>query len=241
MKLYLFGTVILLSMLAIAAFAFRRSPSQQRVVILLGPPGSGKGTQAVRISKELGIPHIATGDMFRENISKNTELGKRAKSYIDAGKLSPDELVLDMLFERISRPDAANGYLLDGFPRTIPQAEALDKVISKDASLTAINLRVSDESVIKRIAGRLTCKGCGKIYNKYMSNPQKENVCDTCSGELYQRSDDAEEVVKERLKVYNAQTAPLIQYYDKKKVLYTIDGEQNPDTVFKEAMEILKS
>lgn len=212
----------------------------RKIVILLGPPGSGKGTQAVRLSKELGIPHISTGDLFRDNLSRNTALGQKAKSYMESGKLVPDEVVLEMLFDRVSRPDCQKGYLLDGFPRTIPQAEALDKQLSKSDQIIALDLKVKDELIVKRISGRLTCKAGGHIQNKYFSAPKKEGVCDTCQGELVQRADDSAEVVQERLRVYHEQTEPLISYYQKKGVLKQVNGENDPETVYKDLMQNLK-
>lgn len=210
-----------------------------KVVILLGPPGSGKGTQAVRLTKELGIPHISTGDLFRENISKNTELGSRAKTYMEAGKLVPDELVLDMLFDRVSRPDSVNGYLLDGFPRTVPQAEALAKHLDPKTELIVLELDVPDEVIIKRAEGRLTCKSCGAIYNRYYTPPAKEGVCDKCGGELFQRPDDKLEVVQERLRVYHDQTQPLVDFYSKKGLLKRVDGTKSPDEVYKALQQSL--
>lgn len=239
MKLLFVGLCLFISSLGIFAYAFEPSTPVRTVVILLGPPGSGKGTQAMRISKALGVPHISTGDLFRENISKNTELGKKARVYTDAGKLVPDELVLEMLFDRVARPDCAKGYLLDGFPRTIPQAEALDKQLSKNDKLVVLNLEVSDELIVKRIEGRLSCKQCGTIYNRYFSPSTVEGKCDKCSGELCQRSDDNEKVVKERLRVYHEQTEPLVDYYSKKKVLISVNGENSPDVVFKDLMKSL--
>lgn len=206
----------------------------QRVIILLGPPGSGKGTQAVRLSKEQGIPHISTGDLFRENISQGTELGQRAKSYIDAGKLVPDSVVLDMLFDRVSRPDCAHGYLLDGFPRTLPQAEAFQKHLPSGTKLIVLDLEVPDEMIVKRIAGRLTCSQCGNIQNRFVSPPKQEGICDKCGGAFTQRPDDKPEVVQERLRVYHEQTAPLIGYYQKQGVLFTVDGTKSPDEVYAE-------
>ena len=206
--------------------------SQVKVVILLGPPGSGKGTQAVRLTKELGIPHISTGDLFRENISKDTELGKRAKTFMNAGKLVPDEVVLDMLFDRVSRPDCAKGYLLDGFPRTLPQAAALEKHLPANTNLIVLDLEVPDEIIVKRAEGRLTCKSCGSVYNRYFTPPAKEGVCGKCGGELFQRPDDKAEVVQERLRVYHEQTQPLVEYYSKKGVLKRVDGTQSPDAVY---------
>lgn len=184
------------------------------VIILLGAPGSGKGTQATQITKKLGIPHISTGDLFRENISKNTPLGRQAKEYMNAGKLVPDQLVLDMLSDRIAKPDCAEGYLLDGFPRTIPQAEAFDKILDKNFKFTVISLEVSDEVIMKRIEGRRQQSG-------------------------EERPDDKAEVVKERLKVFHDQTEPLIQYYDKRHQLIKIDGEQSPDKVFDQIMKVV--
>ena len=211
----------------------------QKVVILLGPPGSGKGTQAVRLTKELNIPHISTGDLFRENISKNTDLGKRAKEYTNAGKLVPDELVLDMLFDRVKRPDCAKGYLLDGFPRTLPQAEAFGKFLPSTADLIVLNLDVPDDLIVKRIEGRLTCKQCGNIHNRYFSPPQKDNMCDKCGGPLEQRADDNAQVVVERLRNYHSQTKPLIEYYTKMGVLSTVDGTKSPDEVYQALLDKL--
>jgi len=211
-----------------------------RIVILLGPPGSGKGTQAVRLTKELSIPHISTGDLFRENISKNTDLGQRAKGFMDAGKLVPDELVLEMLFDRVSRPDCTNGYLLDGFPRTLPQAEAFEKQLKPGTELVVLDLEVPDEVIVKRAEGRLTCKSCASIYNRYFSPPKEEGICDKCKGELIQRSDDKAEVVQERLRTYHNQTKPLVEYYSKKGVLHRFDGTQQPTEVFNQIMTVLK-
>lgn len=242
MKMLLFiGLCLFVTSLGAIVLAqeFRSSPSR-RIVILMGPPGSGKGTQAVRLSKELGIPHISTGDLFRENVGKSTDLGKKAKTYMDAGKLVPDELVLEMLFDRVSRSDASKGYLLDGFPRTIPQAEALNRHLSSNDHVTVINLDVADELIIKRIGGRFSCKQCGTIYNKYFSPSTKEGICDKCAGELQQRPDDTVEVAQERLKVYHAQTQPLIAYYTQKGILHNIDGTQTPDEVFKHLQKALQ-
>ncbi|ADI38607.1 adenylate kinase [Waddlia chondrophila] len=200
--------------------------NEQHVVILLGPPGSGKGTQAKRVTQELNIPHISTGDILRENIKSETELGRRAKEFMNAGRLVPDALVLDMLFERVLRKDCKPGYLLDGFPRTIPQAESLDQFLESKVHLVAINLAVSDEIIVKRISGRLSCTVCGHVRNRFLSPPKLEGICDLCGGELIQRPDDRSEVVKERLLVYAKQTAPLIDYYERKGILHTIDGEQ---------------
>lgn len=210
------------------------------VIILLGPPGSGKGTQALLLSKELKLPHISTGDLFRDNISRNTPLGQKAKAHLDAGKLCPDDLVIDMLFDRVSQPDCAQGYLLDGFPRTIPQSEALDKHLKANTRVIALNLLVRDESIVKRIEGRLTCRNCGSVYNLHFSPPTKKGICDKCGGELYQRTDDSAAVVQERLKVYHKQTAPLVEYYTKKKVLINVNGDASPEIVFQNLRSALQ-
>lgn len=202
------------------------------VPILLGPPGSGKGTQAKKLSTEFHLPHISTGDLFREHIANDTPLGKKVKEYLNAGKLGPDELVLDMLFERVSKPDCSKGFLLDGFPRTLNQAEALDKAFGNKAKFIALCLDVPDEVIVQRASGRFICKQCGTIYNKELAPPKKPGICDKCGGEVYQRPDDSTKVVQERLKVYHALTAPLIQYYENKKVLTHINGNQSPDIVF---------
>lgn len=241
MKMLLLGLCLFAVSIGAVLFAHdAHTGPHQRVVILLGPPGSGKGTQAVRLTKELGIPHISTGDLFRENISKNTELGKRAKEYTNAGKLVPDELVLDMLFDRVSRPDCAKGYLLDGFPRTLPQAEAFGKFLPAFAELTVLNLEVPDDIIVKRAEGRLTCKQCGNVFNRYFSPPLKQGVCDKCNGELIQRPDDKAEVVQERLRVYHSQTKPLIEYYTKKSALFSVDGTKSPDEVFQSLLQKLQ-
>lgn len=237
MEFLSFGFTILISAIAMTVFAVVPKSSLPTVVILLGPPGSGKGTQAVRLSQKLGIPHISTGDLFRENISKGTDLGKKAKSFMDAGKLVTDEIVLDMLFERVKQPDCHSGYLLDGFPRTIPQAEALDLKLAGQANIIVLNLNVADDSIIKRIEGRLTCNRCGNIHNKYYSPPLKEGVCDKCGGVLTQRSDDKEDVVKERLRVYHEQTEPLVDYYTKKRILANVNGENGPEVVSSELFQ----
>lgn len=208
-----------------------------KVIILLGPPGSGKGTQAKRLSIQLKIPHISTGDLFRENLSRETDLGKKAKEFIHAGKLVPDELVIDMLFDRLRRSDCKAGYLLDGFPRTIPQAEVLGRFLKEEGNqLTVLNLTVSDENIIKRISGRLTCSQCGHLHNRYFSPPVQESLCDLCGGALIQRADDRQDVVEERLRVYKAQTEPLIDFYRAQRVLRDINGELEPEVVFSDLL-----
>lgn len=204
------------------------------IIILLGPPGSGKGTQALRLTKELGIPHISTGDLFRENMSQDTPLGRKAKGFINAGKLVPDDLVLDMLFARLSKPDCAKGYLLDGVPRTLPQADSLMKYLPPQAKVSVLNLQIADEAIIQRIAGRLMCRSCTNIHNRYFNPPKKEGVCDKCGGELYQRADDSADVVKERLRVYHEQTKPLVSFFAKAGLLHNVNGEMPPDQVFQD-------
>lgn len=239
MKTLIFGLCLFVTTLGTVVLAQEPSSMEthQQVIILLGPPGSGKGTQAVRMSKQLEIPHISTGDLFRENMSKNTELGQKAKSFINEGKLVPDSLVLDMLFDRVSLPDCKKGYLLDGFPRTLAQAEAFNGQLTPATKLVVFNLDVPDDIIIKRAEGRLTCKDCGAIYNRYFSPPSKEGICDKCGGELFQRSDDKAEVVQERLRVYHEQTKPLIAYYAEKGILQNIDGTKSPDEVFLNLMQ----
>lgn len=239
MKLFLSAIIVFMTSLGAAMHAGDISTTTQNIVILLGPPGSGKGTQAVKLTQELHIPHISTGDLFRDNIKGNTELGIRAKTFMDAGKLVPDEVVLDMLFDRISHPDCEKGFLLDGFPRTIPQAEAFEAyVVKAHARVIAFNLEVPDAVIVERAAGRLTCKSCGNVHNKSFSPPAVEGACDKCGGELIQRTDDKPEVVLERLKVYHEQTKPLIQYYKTKKVLDSFDGTKSPSAIFADLLRV---
>jgi len=201
------------------------------VLILLGPPGAGKGTQAELLCRELSLPHVSTGDLFRENRAQGTELGKRAQEYMDAGRLVPDEVVIDMLFDRVERPDCAGGFLLDGFPRTIPQAEALTARLPADADVRALALEVPEPALIARLTGRMTCRACGNIHHLQFSPPREAGVCDACGGELYQREDDSEAVVANRLRVYREQTAPLVDYYSQLGVLGRIDGDRAPAEV----------
>lgn len=210
------------------------------VVVLLGPPGAGKGTHAGPLSKGLGIPHVSTGDLFRENIRAQTPLGNQAKSYIDKGHLVPDELVLDMLFSRVERSDCKEGYILDGFPRTLAQAKALDQRLKLKAHVVVLNFYLPDAVIIERITGRVVCKDCAKPYHKKFDPPKNESVCDICSGQLIQRGDDNEEIVRKRLEVYRAQTEPLIQYYAKQKdVLREIDSEKEKAQVFRDVLEAI--
>lgn len=204
------------------------------VVILLGPPGAGKGTQAARLSSARGIAHIATGDLFRENLKHGTELGARAKAYIDAGQLVPDDLVIDMLFDRVAKPDCKAGYLLDGFPRTIAQAEALERRLGVASKPIVLSLRVPETKLIERLTERRTCKQCGHTHHLRFAPPKVEGRCDKCAGELYQRSDDSVEVVQKRLQVYKQQTQPLESFYDQRGLLRVVDGDRSESDVFRE-------
>jgi adenylate kinase len=214
---------------------------RKEVVILLGAPGSGKGTQATELSKALSIPHISTGDLFRYNIKNQTALGLQVKSIMDQGLLVPDQIVLDMLFDRIAQKDCEKGFLLDGFPRTVPQAEALDRQLKQvDHGLIAINLHVEDSVVLDRITGRRSCPSCGKIYHITNSAPQKDGICDICQTTLIQRPDDKTEVVKERLKAYHSQTKPLEEYYRAKNFLSEVDGTQLPEKVLQTLLQLTR-
>ena len=207
-------------------------------IIMLGAPGAGKGTQAKMIADKYGVPHISTGDIFRANIKNGTELGKEAKGYMDKGLLVPDELTVRLLLDRVAQDDCSNGYVLDGFPRTIPQAEVLDSELTKlgDSVDYAVDVDVPDENIIKRLSGRRVCKACGATY--HVDN-HKEATCDTCGGELIQRSDDAPETVANRLRVYHDQTSPLIDFYQAKGVLKSVDGTRGIDDVFADICAIL--
>lgn len=202
--------------------------------VLLGPPGAGKGTQAVRLVEKYEIPHISTGDIFRKNIKEGTELGKKAQEYMNAGALVPDELVVDLVKDRLQQDDCKNGFLLDGFPRTIFQAEKLDEFLSESNQKMdiVINLKVEKDALIKRLTGRRVCKDCGASYHIVNVPPKKEGVCDICGGELIQRKDDNIETVENRINVYEEQTAPLIGYYKEAGSLVDFDGEASLDEVF---------
>ena len=189
--------------------------------IFLGPPGAGKGSLAVKVAEDYKIPHISTGDIFRANIKNQTELGKKVKAIIDSGSLVSDEMTFELVKDRLSQSDCANGYILDGFPRTIPQAEMLSGLV-KD--LAVVNFEIADEAVIKRLSTRRVCKGCGANYNILTLPPKKEGVCDSCGGELYQRDDDKQESILHRMEVYREQTEPLINFYKEKGKIYNFDS-----------------
>ena len=210
-------------------------------IVMLGAPGAGKGTQAKMIAAKYGIPHVSTGDIFRANIKNGTELGKEAKSYMDKGALVPDELTVRILLDRVAQDDCAKGYVLDGFPRTIPQAEVLDAELTKlnDKIDFAINVDVPDENIVRRMSGRRACLSCGATYHIVHIPPKKEGICDKCGSELVQRDDDKEETVKNRLKVYHEQTQPLIDFYEKKGVLKNVDGTVDSEEVFAAITAIL--
>lgn len=210
-------------------------------IIMLGAPGAGKGTQAKKIAAKYDIPHISTGDIFRANIKNGTELGKKAKTYMDQGLLVPDELVVDLVVDRVNQEDCKNGYVLDGFPRTIPQAEALTAALEKMGQKVdyAIDVDVPDENIVRRMGGRRACVGCGATYHVVYAAPKKEGVCDACGGELILRDDDKPETVQKRLNVYHEQTQPLIDYYTAAGILRTVDGTQDIDDVFQAVTEIL--
>ena len=203
-------------------------------IILLGPPGAGKGTQAKQIVERYGIPQISTGDLLRENVKLGTDLGKKAKAVMDAGKLVSDELVCEMVAERVARPDCARGYILDGFPRTVGQAEWLDGFLSARGSklpLRVIKINVNYDKLIKRLTGRRTCPACGTIYNMYTNPPKVDEVCDKDGAKLTFRKDDSEEAIATRLKAYEKETLPLADYYRKRGILTEIDGDAEPEQV----------
>ena len=210
-------------------------------IVMLGAPGAGKGTQAKMIAAKYQIPHISTGDIFRANIKNGTELGKKAKSYMDQGLLVPDELTVDLVIDRLAQDDCKNGYILDGFPRTIPQAEALDAALAKlgEKMDYAIDVDVPDENIVNRMSGRRACLNCGATYHLISIPPKVEGICDRCGSEIVLREDDKPETVQKRLKVYHEQTQPLIDYYKNQGILKSVDGTQPMDEVFKAIVTIL--
>jgi len=216
--------------------------SQEMLLVFLGAPGAGKGTQAKRLVEKYGIPQISTGDLLRAAVAAGTALGKEAKSYMDRGELVPDSVVLGMVKERLSQDDCKKGFILDGFPRNVAQAESLDKMLAEmNMPLDiALNLDVPFDDLMKRLTGRRTCKSCGQMYNVYYSPSKVEGKCDKCGGELFQRDDDKEETIKKRLDVYRAQTEPLIDYYSKKGILKSVSGTGSIDEIFNSICAILE-
>ena len=210
-------------------------------IVMLGAPGAGKGTQAKRIAAEYGIPHISTGDIFRANIKAGTELGKKAKAFMDQGALVPDEVTIGMLMDRIHEADCEKGYVLDGFPRTIPQAESLTKALAAEGNKidAAVDIDVPDENIVNRMGGRRACLSCGATYHIVFNAPKKEGVCDTCGSAQVLRDDDKPETVQKRLAVYHEQTQPLIDYYRAEGVLKSVDGTQAMDKVFEDIKAVL--
>ncbi len=210
-------------------------------IIMLGAPGAGKGTQAKKIAAKYGIPHISTGDIFRANIKEGTELGKKAKTYMDQGLLVPDELVVDLVVDRLQQDDCKKGYVLDGFPRTIPQAECLDAALAKNGEKMeyAIDVNVPDENIVTRMGGRRACVGCGATYHIVYNPTKVEGICDACGEKLILRDDDRPETVQKRLGVYHEQTQPLIDYYTKAGILKEVDGTVDMEDVFQSIVQIL--
>jgi adenylate kinase len=207
--------------------------TEPRFIVLLGPPASGKGTQAARLREALGLPHVASGDLFRENLKNETKLGLKAKVYMDRGELVPDDVTIGMVMERLNRPDCAGGALFDGFPRTIAQAEALDQALAERGHRISVvpYIAVPDEVLVDRVSGRRLCRVCGEAYHVKFNPPKRPGVCDNDGGELYQRDDDKPETVRKRLQVYWEQTSPLIDYYRDRGVLVEVDGDQPIDAV----------
>ena len=210
-------------------------------VVMLGAPGAGKGTQAKSIAEAYHIPHVSTGDIFRANIKNGTELGKKAKSYMDQGGLVPDDVTIGMLLDRIAEADCKNGYVLDGFPRTIPQAESLKEALSARGEKLddAIDIEVPDSAILERMAGRRSCPQCGSSYHVKFTPPKREGICDKCGTALVQRDDDKPETVEKRLQTYHAQTKPLIDFYRAEGILHEVDGTKKPDEVFQAIAEVL--
>ena len=210
-------------------------------IILLGPPGAGKGTQAAGIIEKYEIPHISTGDIFRKNIKEGTDLGKKAKEYIDQGLLVPDELTVGLVSDRLNQDDCKNGFMLDGFPRNVSQAQHLDAYLT-DTSITldkVINIEVDKDILVGRAVGRRICKSCGATYHVEFNPPKVEGVCNVCQGELYQRADDTEETVSKRIQVYLDETRPLVEYYTKQSIIANINGQQSIETVFEDIQNAL--
>ncbi len=212
---------------------------EQTVIILLGPPGAGKGTLAEKISKEKAIPHISTGDIFYEQLRNGTEHGLHARHYLDKGHLVPDDLVLDIIYDRVLMPDCSKGYILDGIPKNIAQVHEIEDHLRGKANVKVIKLDVNDATATKRLAGRLVCEKCGHVWHKETHNIAKEGVCDICGGKVVQRSDDTPEAIKERLKVYHEQTEPIENYYKGVGLLQVIDASKSPEDVLADILHVL--
>lgn len=217
-----------------------KAVAARRALIFLGPPGAGKGTQAKDVAKRYGVPHLSTGDMFRDHVSRGTELGQKAKPIMERGELVPDEIVLGMVEERIGRPDCANGCVFDGFPRTIPQAESLSAMLaSRGFATLVLHIAVDSQQLFRRLTGRRSCKACGEIYNIYDRPPKVEGRCDKDGGELVHRADDREDVIRERLASYERQTKPLIEFYRARKQLADVDGGVGMEAVTRAILDVL--
>ncbi|MBQ6542363.1 MAG: adenylate kinase [Lachnospiraceae bacterium] len=211
-------------------------------IVMLGAPGAGKGTQALRIAEQYGVPHISSGDIFRKNLKEGTELGLRAKAYMDEGLLVPDELTTDLVISRLREEDCKDGYVLDGFPRTLPQARALSEKLKTEGARIdfALDIEVSDEEIVSRVSGRRICPKCGAGFHTLYNKPQIDGICDICGAELKMRDDDRPETVLKRLEVYHAETEPLIAYYKEEGILRTVDGSQSIDKVFEDSLNVLQ-
>lgn len=239
--MYLVGFIIFLVILfSIASLTYSRQGRLPLILIFLGPPGSGKGTQAQKIAEAKKIPHISTGEMIRKQIEEQTALGLQAKEIVESGAYVSDDLIIEMLLERIAYKDCQEGYLLDGFPRTIHQAEALLSRFKKEIKLKVVNFKIEENVLLERLTGRLTCRACGAISHKIFSPPLQEGVCNRCGGDLYQRADDQVESVQQRLKVYEEKTAPLVEYFKERKMLLEVDASKSPETVFLEIEELIR-
>ncbi|KPV40975.1 adenylate kinase [Thiohalorhabdus denitrificans] len=212
-------------------------------MVLLGPPGAGKGTQGQMLSQRLGIPQIATGDILRNAVANGTDIGLKAKSYMDAGDLVPDEIMVEIIRERLQEPDAQQGYILDGFPRTVAQAEALDEMLEAIGQRLdrVVHVDVDNETLVERLSGRLICRDCGATYHVRFHPPAKDRVCDECGGELYQREDDQEETVRSRLEVFAERTQPLVDYYRQQGIYHKVDGDREPETVLGDILRLTEA
>lgn len=233
---------MILRLLTALLLVMQASPllAETEVIVMLGAPGAGKGTQASRISEATGLPHICVGDLFRDNIRRDTELGQKAKEYVESGHLTPNSLVMDMLFDRLSQEDCKDGYVLDGFPRSLEQAEAFEARMDSDTQLRVVALQVPDQFIADRITGRMSCSACQAPYHKTSHPPAKEGICDACGSQLTQRKDDTLEVLSTRLKTYHEQSEPVEAFYRKRKLVVDIDGCQSFEAVFQSIMKEIR-